>query len=117
MKTLKIQKTIENRNVKSILNIFDLKTRSYETVTIIDALAEAPNWENDGKHLVYNSLGRLYRFDIETKVSSMIDSQYCNHCNNDHVISPDGKRVAVSHHTREDGESRIYTFPDSLCRT
>ena len=41
----------------------------------------------------------------------MIDSQYCRHCNNDHVLSPDGKRVAVSHHTREDGESRIYTFP------
>ncbi|MEE1063958.1 MAG: transporter [Paludibacteraceae bacterium] len=111
MKTLKIQKPIENRNVKSILNIFDLKTGEYETVAIIDALAEAPNWENNGKHLVYNSLGRLYRFNIETKVSSMIDSQYCRHCNNDHVLSPDGKRVAVSHHTREDGESRIYTFP------
>lgn len=111
MKTLKIQKPIENRNVKSILNIFDLKTGKYETVAVIDALAEAPNWEKDGKHLVYNSLGRLFRFDIDAKKSTQIDSQYCNHCNNDHVLSPDGKRVAVSHHTREDGESRIYTFP------
>ena len=111
MRTLKEQKPIENRNVKSILNIFNLKTKTYETVAIIDALAEAPNWERDGIHLVYNSLGRLYRFNIETKVSTMIDSHYCNHCNNDHVLSPDGKRVAVSHHTREDGESRIYTFP------
>ena len=40
MKTLKIQKPIENRNVKSILNIFDLKTGKYETVAVIDALAE-----------------------------------------------------------------------------
>jgi Tol biopolymer transport system component len=111
MKTLKNQKPIENRNVKSILNIFDLKTGKYETVAVIDALAEAPNWEKDGKHLVYNSLGRLFRFDIDAKTSTQIDSQYCNHCNNDHVLSPDGKRVAVSHHTREDGESRIYTFP------
>ena len=80
MKTLKIQKPIENRNVKSILNIFDLKTGKYETVAVIDALAEAPNWEKDGKQLVYNSQGRLYRFNIETKISTQIDSQYCNHC-------------------------------------
>ncbi len=111
MKTLKTQKPIENRNVKSILNIFDLKTGTYEAVAVIDALAEAPNWESNGKNLVYNSLGRLYHFNIESRISTMIDSQYCNHCNNDHVLSPDGKRVAVSHHTREDGESRIYTFP------
>lgn len=63
MKTLKTQKPIENRNVKSLLNIFDLTTGTYETIAIIDALAEAPNWENNGKYLVYNSLGRLYRFN------------------------------------------------------
>ena len=40
-----------------------------------------------------------------------MDAGYVDDCNNDHVLSPDGTRIAVSHHTKEDGHSRIYTFP------
>src|SRR5574344_563855 len=111
MKTLKEPKQMEIRNVRSLLNVYDFATASVETIAVLDALAEAPNWEPNGKKLVYNSLGKLYRFDLATKQSEVIDSKFCAHCNNDHVLSPDGTRVAVSHHTREDGESRIYTFP------
>ena len=111
MKTLKEPKQLENRNVRSILNIYDFATASVQTIGMVDALAEAPNWEPNGKKIVYNCLGRLNRFDLAQKKSEVIHSHYCTHCNNDHVLSPDGTRVAVSHHTREDGESRIYTFP------
>lgn len=77
----------------------------------IDDLIEAPNWTRDGKTLIYNSLGRIFAFDIATRTSAVIESGYATQCNNDHVLSPDNSHLAVSHHTQEDGQSRIYVFP------
>jgi TolB protein len=76
-----------------------------------DYLIEAPNWTADGKRLIYNSLGRIFSFDIATHESKVINSEYAVQCNNDHVLSPDNLQIAVSHHTQEDGQSRIYVFP------
>ncbi|MGH4052819.1 MAG: TolB family protein [Clostridium sp.] len=74
-------------------------------------LIEAPNWTPSGESLVYNSKGHMYIFDIETKVSQKIYSGIAVDCNNDHILSLDGKRLWVSHQTLEDGQSRIYGFP------
>jgi TolB protein len=76
-----------------------------------DYLIEAPNWTRDNKRLIYNSFGRIHSFDIASGESTEIESGYASHCNNDHVLSPDDSQIAVSHHTREDGQSRIYVFP------
>ncbi|MBR1565619.1 MAG: PD40 domain-containing protein, partial [Oscillospiraceae bacterium] len=69
-----------------------------ETLAEFDDLIEAPNWSKDGKYLVYNSEGRIFRFDLETKESIEIPTGFVNACNNDHVLSPDGSAIAVSHH-------------------
>ncbi|GMO63056.1 MAG: hypothetical protein Ta2A_10020 [Treponemataceae bacterium] len=42
---------------------------------------------------------------------TQIDTNFADQCNNDHVLSPDGMSIAVSHHTWEDGQSRIYKLP------
>lgn len=96
---------------QSILEIYHIKARKRETVAEFDYLIEAPNWTKDGKALVYNSGGRLFRLDLSSGESTQIDSGYADNCNNDHVLSPDGKSVAISHGAKEDGQSRVYTLP------
>lgn len=100
-------------NDESFLEIYDTQTGEREVVHFFDDLIEAPNWSPDGKSLVYNSHGRIFSIDLETKAITEVDSGFVDNCNNDHVLSPDGKRVAVSHHTKEDGKSRIYVVPMS----
>jgi TolB protein len=111
MNTLKVPRKITGRNVNSILETVDVLTGERIALAKFDYLIEAPNWTRDGKRLVYNSLGRIYSFDIDARESTVIDSGYATHCNNDHVLSPDNLHIAVSHHTQEDGHSRIYVFP------
>lgn len=94
---------------ESILEIYDIETGKSEVVKEFDYLIEAPNWSPDGKFLTYNSNGRIFIFDLETKESKEVDTGFVNRCNNDHVLSPDGKSIAISHGTKEDHQSRIYT--------
>ncbi|KIL42540.1 transporter [Gordoniibacillus kamchatkensis] len=101
------------RNVSSVLETVDVESGERTVLAEFDYLVEAPNWTRDGARLIYNSLGRIYSFDISSRESTVIDSGYAVHCNNDHVLSPDNKLIAVSHHTQEDGQSRIYILPIS----
>lgn len=111
MNTLSEPRQEVGRNVISILETIDVRSGERSVLKVFDHLIEAPNWTGDGRRLVYNSLGYLYAYDIATGESTVIESGYAVQCNNDHVLSPDNARVAVSHHTYEDGQSRIYTFP------
>lgn len=95
----------------SVLETIDVLTGERRVLAEFDHLIEAPNWTSDGERLIYNSGGDIYAFDIDTRTSTRIDSGFVRSCNNDHVLSPDNTQLAVSHHTREDGQSRIYTFP------
>lgn len=98
--------------VISKLEIYDLATSSHKIVKVFPYLIEAPNWSPDGKWFVFNSNGRLYRLAVDGKSEpELIESGIAQKCNNDHVISSDGKHIAVSHHTAEDGNSRIYVLP------
>lgn len=72
---------------------------------------EAPTWTPDGTTLIYNSQGKLYSIPVNGKTPTEINTDFATKCNNDHLISPDGKMLAISHHTKEDNQSRIYTLP------
>lgn len=98
---------------RSILQIYNIDTGKARTAAEFDYLIEAPNWSTDGKYLAYNSGGRIYRFDLASGQSSLIETGFVGNCNNDHVLSADGQSIAVSHGTAEDGQSRIYTVPVS----
>ncbi|WP_340006753.1 transporter [Paenibacillus sp. FSL K6-0276] len=97
--------------VISTLEIVDVQTGERTALRSFDYLIEAPNWTSDGKRLIYNSQGCLYSFDIATCESVRIDSGFATECNNDHVLSFDNTKIAISHHTKEDSKSRIYTLP------
>jgi TolB protein len=111
VKTLKNPQKIEGRNVISTLETVDVQTGERTVLSQFDCLIEAPNWTRDGKRIIYNSLGRIYSFDIATLETTVINSGYTTQCNNDHVLSPDNSLIAVSHQTQEDGQSRIYVLP------
>lgn len=58
---------------------------------------EAPNWSADGKWLVYNSVGGLFRIAAEGSASpTRIGLGAVTGANNDHVLSPDGKKIYFS---------------------
>ncbi|MEG1427089.1 MAG: hypothetical protein RSC76_05315 [Oscillospiraceae bacterium] len=92
----------------SILRIYDTETGKITDLKRFDYLIEAPNWSQDGKFLTYNSLGKIHRFTLATGNIEEVDTDFVANCNNDHVLSPDGTQIAVSHGTKEDRQSRIY---------
>ncbi|WP_233713487.1 TolB family protein [Lederbergia citri] len=111
MDTLKKPSGFQMReNTRSILEIINVETGERKTLASFDYVIEAPNWTRDDK-LIYNSGGLIYSFDIHTIEKTVIDSGFADFCNNDHVLSPDESHIAVSHHTLEDRQSRIYIFP------
>lgn len=99
------------QRIVSVLEIYDLQTSQRTVVREFDDHIEAPNWLADGRTLLFNADGRLYTYDLETGVRSEVNTGFCTRCNNDHVPSPKGDAVAVSHHIPEDGQSRIYVIP------
>lgn len=64
-------------------------------------LLEAPNWTLDGRALVLNGDGRLWRFDLAEQSLSEIELVGVSALNNDHVLTPDGRGVLMS---GEDGQ-------------
>ena len=97
----------------SRLEILDVETGHRELIYETKDHIEAPNWSLDGKYLVYNSGGKLYKFDLETKKSKEINTDFATSCNNDHVLSFDGTILAISNSIQENGRgySIVFTVP------
>ena len=94
----------------SILETYNVVTGEREVLHEFDHLIEAPNWTKDGSALIYNSRGRIWRYDLATGESERIDTGFADNCNNDHVLSADGKSIAVSH-SEEGWLSQVYILP------
>ncbi|GAA1278549.1 PD40 domain-containing protein [Pseudonocardia aurantiaca] len=89
------------------LYVYDLATGEARLrLTSHDLLFEAPNWTPDGRDLVVNGDGRLFRLGLDGGDLVEIPLPGVDPINNDHVISPDGKTVYVS---SDDGH--IYAAP------
>jgi Tol biopolymer transport system component len=100
-----------DRGTFSVLETLDVDTGKRTVLREFDDTVEAPNWTQDGKYLIYNRNGRIYRYELITGTITEIYTGDITDCNNDHVLSPDGKSIAVSNSTFEDGLSRIYVLP------
>lgn len=105
------QNYIKQRDSFSILETVDIHTGDRKILREFDSVIEAPNWTQDGKTLIFNSNGRIFKFELSSGNVSEIESGFAVFCNNDHVLSPDNSQIAVSHHTQEDAKSRIYRLP------
>lgn len=72
---------------------------------------QAPNWTADGKGLIYNSDGSIYRFDLASRQPQLLNTGEVKNNNNDHVLSFDGKMLGLSSGVQQLGGSVIYTVP------
>ena len=100
--------------VISTLEIYDIQTGERTVVKEFDGTMEAPNWSPDGKWLLYNQGGRLYKIAPEPgSEPTIIDMKFVTRCNNDHVISADGKYIGMSANakTPHGYNSYIYIAP------
>ncbi|MCU0356535.1 MAG: DUF5050 domain-containing protein [Cyclobacteriaceae bacterium] len=93
-----------------IINVFDGKRKViHEHMGSL----EAPNWMPDGKHLLFNQGGLLYKIPVTGGTPEVLNTGFANRNNNDHGISFDGKLLAISHHRdgMPGGGSTIYVLP------
>ncbi|HVS64894.1 MAG TPA: biopolymer transporter TolR [Thermoanaerobaculia bacterium] len=96
----------------SRLEILDLESGRRTVVHRTPDSMQAPNWTPDGGALLYNRNGLIYRFDLERRTASVLDTGFADRNNNDHVLSFDGERLGISHHDPgSDGRSIVYTLP------
>ena len=95
----------------SRMEILDIASGHRQVLFSQDAVFEAPNWTRDGKALIFNSQGRLYRYDLQDHSTMPIDSGDVTSNNNDHVISFDGQTLAISSHGGSHHQSLVYTLP------
>lgn len=105
----------EQRNQRylgSRMEIVDVHTGMREVLFESEHSVQAPNWTVDGKELIYNSNGYLYRYDIEEGQISYLNTGFATNNNNDHVITFDGEQIAISHHVPTDNnQSTIFIMP------
>ena len=98
--------------IGSNLEVMDLATNTRRVLYRVKDSLQAPNWTTDGKYLLYNHNGLLYRFDLKTNTPTLFDTGEVKRNNNDHVYSFDGKMIGISSSSAEDGNvSMIYTLP------
>jgi len=106
-----LRRWVAQRDTFSILETVDVLTGARTVLQEYDTVIEAPNWTADGRYLIYNSGGKMFSYELATGENRQIDTSFAIDCNNDHVLSPDNTQLAVSHHTHDDAQSRIYILP------
>lgn len=100
--------------IGSQLEILDISTGLRKIVYRTHEPIEAPNWTRDGKALIFNSRGLLYRLELGQTAPQPIATDFATSNNNDHGISPDGQWLAISHHDHQlpaGANSVIYVVP------
>jgi len=100
--------------IGSQLEILDISTGVRHVIYRTKDPIEAPNWTPDGKALIFNSRGLLFRLELGQTTPQPIPTGFATSNNNDHGISPDGQWLAISHHDAQlpaGANSVIYIVP------
>lgn len=97
----------------SYLQIYDLEKGTSQVIKEFPFTVEAPNWSPDGKWLLLNKDGRLYRMAVDGSTDlEEIPTGSITKCNNDHVISADGKWIGLSSNSNQQVyNSYVYIVP------
>lgn len=94
------------------LELLDVATGDRSVVYRSPDALQAPNWTPDGRALLYNNGGRMYRFDLATRTPTRIETGVATNNNNDHVLSFDGRTLGVSNQVAAEGNrSFVFTVP------
>ena len=91
----------------SELVVLDIASGLSTVIYDAQELFEAPNWTLDGRWLVYNADGRLWRISPDgSDGPHRINTAPVEDLNNDHVLAPDGVNIYVSAN-----DSHLYVVP------
>jgi hypothetical protein len=99
--------------IGSNVEIMEVATGRRRIVYHADNSIQAPNWTRDGKALIWNQDGKLYRFDLATRTPTLINTGPRTRNNNDHVLSWDGKWLGISDQSdsASKNQSVVYVVP------
>ncbi|MDX1640450.1 MAG: hypothetical protein R3220_02045 [Balneolaceae bacterium] len=96
----------------SRLEVFDIETGIQKVLHTSEHSIQAPNWTVDGQRLIFNSNGYLYNYWLDDGKIDLLNTGFATNNNNDHVLSFDGTKLAISHHNPDDNNrSTIYILP------
>lgn len=98
--------------IGSHLEIMDVQTGLRKIVYTSPKSLQGPNWTPDGKYLIYNtSEGLLHKFDLNNNSVAQLNTGFATNNNNDHALSFDGKKIAISNYVGEKRVSTIFILP------
>src|SRR6478672_7850779 len=97
--------------IGSHIEVMDVQTGQRKILYSAPNSLQAPNWTRDGKYLIYNSEGLLYKYDLSSGSVTKLNTGTANQNNNDHVLSFDGKQIAISNHVGEKRISTLFVLP------
>lgn len=98
--------------LRSRIWVYDLRDGSKREVFTAASIWEAPNWSPDGKYLISNHSGAIYRLAFPSGSGSVqvtklhIPAEL--NCNNDKALSPDGTMLAFSASRGQGQGSEVY---------
>lgn len=78
------------------LETMDVFTGMRKVIYEKESRFEAPNWMKDGKNLLFNMDGLIYKIPVEGGVPEALNTGSVTRNNNDHGISFNGKLLALS---------------------
>lgn len=94
---------------RSTVTIYDTVSKVTREVYTHDDVMEAPNWSRDGRFLLVNTGGKLYRLPIDGPAKlDPIEVGPGLRCNNDHDLSKDGQYLAFSASSPTSKGSQVY---------
>jgi Tol biopolymer transport system component/catechol 2,3-dioxygenase-like lactoylglutathione lyase family enzyme len=107
---VKIETAASRPRTRSKITVYSLQDKSSKVIYTEDKVFEAPNWSPDGKYLLVNSGGSLYKLAVDSPdpKPEKMDSRGIVGINNDHGISPDGKQIALSARISGAPASQVY---------
>jgi TolB protein len=95
----------------SHLEVLDVTTGLRKILHSEPGSIQAPNWTLDDK-LIYNSAaGVMYTYDIASGAIAELNTGPRRQNNNDHVLSFDGKMLALSNYAGDPRRSVAFTLP------
>jgi len=70
------------QHIGSAIHILDLETQNSRIIYQSPESLQAPNWTKDGKSLIYNSNGLLYKYDLATNTPAVLNTGVATNNNN-----------------------------------
>jgi len=99
--------------IGSHLEVMDIATGHRKILHSAPNSLQAPNWTPDNKRLIWAEEGLLKYYELETGEIKTLNTGFATDNNNDHVLSFNGKMMAISNHIGDDRISTIFTMPAS----